>query len=95
MTMKLMVSGALLAFLGACGTVDTTKDFGWDTGDLSDMKAGIWIDPNGCEHWIIDDGVEGYMTPRRGPDGIPSCRDIEELEGENTVGFEQKIIGDS
>jgi len=74
MTMKLMVSGALLAFLGACGTVDTTKDFGWDTGDLSDMKAGIWIDPNG---------------------GIPSCRDIEELEGENTVGFEQKIIGDS
>ena len=23
----------------------------------------IWIDPDGCEHWVIDNGIEGYMTP--------------------------------
>ena len=90
-----LISGAVLASLTACGTTDTTYDFGLDAGDLADMKAGIWVDPNGCEHWIIDDGVEGYMSPRRGPDGKPSCRDIEELDGENTIGFEQKAIGDS
>ena len=20
---------------------------------------GVWIDPDGCEHWVMDDGVEG------------------------------------
>ncbi len=35
---------------------------------------GIWIDPDGCEHWIIDNGFEGYMTPNRTPDGRPVCR---------------------
>jgi hypothetical protein len=33
----------------------------------------IWIDPDGCEHWIIDDGVEGYLSPRLTSDGIPDC----------------------
>lgn len=23
----------------------------------------IWVDPDGCEHWVMDDGWEGYMTP--------------------------------
>ena len=23
---------------------------------------GIWIDPDGCEHWVMDDGAEGYMA---------------------------------
>ncbi|HHL20628.1 MAG TPA: OmpA family protein, partial [Aliiroseovarius sp.] len=23
---------------------------------------GIWVDPDGCEHWVMDDGAEGYMT---------------------------------
>lgn len=34
----------------------------------------IWIDPDGCEHWVIDNGIEGYMTPNRTPDGRPVCR---------------------
>ena len=33
----------------------------------------IWIDPDGCEHWVIDNGIEGYMTPNRTPDGRPVC----------------------
>ncbi len=24
----------------------------------------IWVDPDGCEHWVMDDGWEGYMDAR-------------------------------
>lgn len=34
----------------------------------------IWVDPDGCEHWVMDDGAEGYMTPHVKPDGKPVCR---------------------
>ena len=34
---------------------------------------GIWIDPDGCEHWVMDDGMEGYMTPHVRRDGTPVC----------------------
>ncbi|MGR3503823.1 OmpA family protein [Pseudaestuariivita sp.] len=34
----------------------------------------IWVDPDGCEHWVMDDGVEGYMTPHTNRQGIPVCR---------------------
>ena len=34
----------------------------------------IWVDPDGCEHWVMDDGWEGYMTPHVNRDGIPVCR---------------------
>lgn len=34
----------------------------------------IWIDPDGCEHWVMDDGVEGYMSPHVNRQGIPVCR---------------------
>ncbi|MCC6008732.1 MAG: OmpA family protein, partial [Rhodobacteraceae bacterium] len=33
----------------------------------------IWVDPDGCQHWVMDDGWEGYMTPNRRPDGTPVC----------------------
>ncbi|WP_082135339.1 OmpA family protein [Puniceibacterium sp. IMCC21224] len=35
---------------------------------------GIWVDPDGCEHWVMDDGVEGFMTPHVTRQGIPVCR---------------------
>lgn len=34
----------------------------------------IWVDPDGCEHWVIDDGAEGFMTPHVRRDGTPVCR---------------------
>ncbi len=37
---------------------------------------GIWVDPDGCEHWVMDDGWEGFMTPHVTPDGIPVCRRV-------------------
>ena len=34
----------------------------------------IWVDPDGCEHWVMDAGAEGYMTPHVNREGIPVCR---------------------
>ncbi len=34
----------------------------------------IWVDPDGCEHWVMDDGAEGYMSPHVRRDGTPVCR---------------------
>lgn len=28
-----------------------------------------WVDPDGCEHWVMDDGSEGFMTPKFTRDG--------------------------
>ena len=33
----------------------------------------IWIDPDGCEHWTMDDGAEGFMSPHRRRDGSAVC----------------------
>lgn len=72
--MRAGVGLSVLALLGACGPkIDKTVDGYVDTKDLSQLKAGIWIDPNGCDHWIIDDGVEGYLSARLDPNGKPVC----------------------
>lgn len=54
---------------------DKTRDYGFRSHHLSTMTAGIWIDPNGCDHWIIDDGIEGYLSQRLDPYGKPVCSD--------------------
>jgi OmpA family len=45
-----------------------------DTGVRLD--AAIWVDPDGCEHWVIDTGMEGYMSPRLDKDGKPVCQNL-------------------
>lgn len=56
--------------------LERTFDAGRDSKSLSQLVAGIWVDPNGCDHWIIDDGVEGYLTERLTPDGRPVCSGV-------------------
>lgn len=46
---------------------------GQSSPPLRNAVADVWIDPDGCQHWYIDDGFEGYMTPRLNPDGTPRC----------------------
>lgn len=47
----------------------TDKDSG-----LVEGEAAIAYDPDGCQVWIIDDGVEGYSSPRFNPvTGLPVC----------------------
>ncbi len=50
-----------------------TVDRWVDSKHLSQLVAGIWIDPTGCDHWIIDDGIEGYLSQRLDPYGKPVC----------------------
>jgi hypothetical protein len=72
---NIILTLTLAPLLAACegdGT-DKTVDYGIDKKSLTDLKAGIWIDPNGCDHWIIDDGLEGYLSARLTPDGKPVC----------------------
>ncbi|SES00552.1 hypothetical protein SAMN04490244_104372 [Tranquillimonas rosea] len=76
--MTLIKFGAALALAGALAACDGTKvdqsiDRGLDSKDLSQLKGGIWIDPNGCDHWRIDDGIEGYQGVRLDRDGKPVC----------------------
>ena len=77
--MKLVKGIVLLAALGglaACEATDKTVDRGIDAKDLSTLKAGIWVDPTGCDHWIIDDGFEGYLSQRLSPEGKPVCSGV-------------------
>ena len=36
----------------------------------------IWVDPDECEHWVMDDGFEGYLSQRLDPYGKPVCSGI-------------------
>lgn len=92
--MKPMTIVALLAAalsMTACTTMeggfgrvkaDKTRDYGrgdgWDGKHLSKLVAGVWVDPDGCDHWIIDDGIEGYLSARVTPDGKPVCSGVAE-----------------
>lgn len=51
-------------------------DTGIDRTPLKHRRAAIAYDPDGCQNWIIDDGVEGYASRRRDPaSGLPICND--------------------
>ena len=79
MSLKRYILAILAAgTLAACetpGDTDGTVDVGLDGGALRDGVASVWIDPDGCQHWYIDDGIEGFMTPRLNRDGTPKCQD--------------------
>lgn len=79
---SIFIAAAATLALAGCeggsvgGHQDKTKDYGVDSKGLEQLKAGIWVDPHGCDHWIIDDGTEGYLSARLGPDGKPVCSGI-------------------
>ena len=72
--MIVFAAGALVA-CERLGNDNTVTDGGVDGGFLRDGVANVWVDPDGCQHWYIDDGLEGYMTPRLNRDGTPKCQD--------------------
>lgn len=81
MALGLSVSGCAEALVGTLEGGNRTGaerfvDAGRDAKSLTQLVAGIWVDPNGCDHWIIDDGIEGYLSERLTPDGRPVCSGI-------------------
>lgn len=83
---KILMVTACAFGLTACGDYegrlgggypqDKAFDRGTDKKHLSQLQAGIWVDPNGCDHWIIDDGVEGYLSARLDKYGKPVCSGV-------------------
>ncbi|WP_306116922.1 MULTISPECIES: hypothetical protein [unclassified Roseovarius] len=80
---------------GGGGQVGENKsiDYGFGRKHLSQLQAGIWVDPNGCDHWIIDDGIEGYLSQRLDRNGKPVCSGVAPpttvtgpFQGRQTVG---------
>ena len=76
--LRLALPLAAAALVAGCSEKGPDKgiDRGIDDKHLSQMKAGIWVDPNGCDHWIIDDGVEGYLSQRLDKYGKPVCSGV-------------------
>jgi len=71
----------LIATVALAGCEYTKEDKTVDRGfgehkHLSRLQAGIWVDPHGCDHWIIDDGAEGYLSARLDKYGKPVCSGI-------------------
>ena len=62
---------AALALPASVAEAQTKSQQGRDRGVYTPT---IWVDPDGCEHWVMDDGAEGYMTPHTTRQGIPVCR---------------------
>ncbi len=57
--------------------IATAYDTGHDQGLLVDGDAAIAYDPDGCQGWIIDDGIEGYSGRRYDPvSGLPVCNGL-------------------
>lgn len=49
------------------------------------VEPTIWIDPDGCMHWIADGGVEGYLEGRVNPqNGMPVCMEMNTCAVANT-----------
>lgn len=57
--------------------IATNHDTGNDATGLADADAAVVYDPDGCQGWIIDDGVEGYSGRRFDPvTGLPICNSL-------------------
>jgi hypothetical protein len=67
-------SEGAIAYSGPDSVIATAEDYGQDEVGLQEGVAAIAYDPDGCQVWIIDDGIEGYSSPRFNPKtGLPVC----------------------
>ncbi len=99
---KLVFAGLVASSVVACerlGSSDEITDGGVDGGFLRDGVANVWVDPDGCQHWYIDDGLEGFMTPRLNRDGTPKCQDTREQvmlkDGTMVMSDPEPVMADS
>lgn len=67
---------SLLAFGLIAGTATNAA-----AQSSTELKATIWVDPDGCEHWVMDTGIEGFMSSHLDADGMPVCRKLRASPG--------------
>ncbi len=69
-------TGVLISAIGVVGMAQSAaaQQAGERTIVGESYIPTIWVDPDGCEHWVMDDGAEGYMSPHVNRQGIPVCR---------------------
>jgi hypothetical protein len=73
-SLSLLAAGAALTACDVDNGGDKTRDRQLiGQSSLQALSPGIWTDPRGCDHWLIDDGVEGYLSQRLTPEGKPVC----------------------
>ncbi|MBY6202084.1 OmpA family protein [Maritalea mobilis] len=79
-----IVSRAIARGVGLCAVVASAWIATADRAAAQDtvivtgrVEPGLWVDPDGCLHWVADGGVEGYMEGRVNPEtGMPVCLDV-------------------
>ncbi len=49
------------------------------------LEMSTWTDPRGCQHWVRDDGGEGFMTERLDRRGRPVCPGISQPQRTETI----------
>ena len=73
-----LVSGTFLAFTAPAAAQQQIIVTG-------QVQPGLWVDPDGCLHWVADGGIEGYMEGRVNPEtGMPVCLDVNPCGVANT-----------
>jgi predicted small lipoprotein YifL len=85
MNFHVLLAGLMMASLAGCEArypffagpdtvIATDRDTGLDANPLPNGTGAIAYDPDGCQVWIVDDGIEGYATRRFDPaTGKPIC----------------------
>ena len=69
---RIVLAGTAAAAM-ALSLVGTSVSAQNNNSSYQNYTPTVWIDPDGCEHWVMDDGVEGYMSPHTNRQGIPVC----------------------
>jgi hypothetical protein len=74
-TLHHVLGGVVAATLGVVALPQASvAQSGTTTSAGERYVPTIWVDPDGCEHWVMDDGTEGFMTPHVDRQGRPVCR---------------------
>ena len=67
-------SDGLRTMTGPNDYIAVAADLGRDSNSNSMDNAAIAVTPDGCQAWVIDDGVEGRASNRLDPvSGLPVC----------------------